>query len=582
MSVIFPETTLPFYENGGLYGFETTSPTRMFEIEVGERYEVVFDGEKYIAEGQTLELGGDTMLCLGNTSTFGGEDTGEPFIFVERYIDSSYAYFIYTNIEGSAHTIGINTVEEGSTEPPIQEGIVLKDYAGNEVIYSGVKNIKIPTSSGGTQMFVAGELVEKVIDLAMADGDQVIEAEENTLLTKVTVLKPETLIPENIAKDVEIGGVVGTHEGGGGSSGAYTVKVIDYDGTIIKEEKHNSGDVFTLPEPPNHSRLVFDGWSSTVDIIDDTITVEDCDVLIGPMYYTASGVTEVDVEANALTGLTIGFSSSVLTGCSSIDWGDGITDTSLKHTYADYGEYTIKIYGLTRLANGNSSLMFAYSSNCEMVKGVYFANGITSIGNYAFYNHKSLLMVTMPKSLNTIGTYAFQNCYMLGNIVIPSSVTIISDYSFGYGYLLSDIVIPSGVTKIGNSAFYSNYGLQKIIIPSSVKTIGNRCFSACYSLKEIDFPEGITIIDQYAVGNSYALTRIGIPSTITTISAYAFMNIKAKEFDFSKCKSVPVLSATTAFNGILKTSKIKVPASLYDAWIAASNWSTYASYIVAV
>ena len=51
---------------------------------------------------------------------------------------------------------------------------------------------------------------EKTVDLALADGDQVIEADPDTVLTKVTVRKPETLVPENIAKGVVIGGVVGT------------------------------------------------------------------------------------------------------------------------------------------------------------------------------------------------------------------------------------------------------------------------------------------------------------------------------------------------------------------------------------
>ena len=56
------------------------------------------------------------------------------------------------------------------------------------------------------------------LSLSMADGDMVITpTEEGKVISQVTITKPETLIPENIAEGVEIGGVVGTFVGGGAS-----------------------------------------------------------------------------------------------------------------------------------------------------------------------------------------------------------------------------------------------------------------------------------------------------------------------------------------------------------------------------
>lgn len=55
----------------------------------------------------------------------------------------------------------------------------------------------------------------KTVELSMVSGDQVIAPDEGYSLSEVTVTKPHTLIPENIKKDVVIGGVVGTMEGGG-------------------------------------------------------------------------------------------------------------------------------------------------------------------------------------------------------------------------------------------------------------------------------------------------------------------------------------------------------------------------------
>lgn len=47
-------------------------------------------------------------------------------------------------------------------------------------------------------------------DLSMPDGDQVITPNEGRVFSKVTVKKPETMVPENIRKGTDIGGVVGT------------------------------------------------------------------------------------------------------------------------------------------------------------------------------------------------------------------------------------------------------------------------------------------------------------------------------------------------------------------------------------
>lgn len=48
------------------------------------------------------------------------------------------------------------------------------------------------------------------VDLSMPDGDQVITPNEGRVFSKVTVKKPDTMVPENIRKGTDIGGVVGT------------------------------------------------------------------------------------------------------------------------------------------------------------------------------------------------------------------------------------------------------------------------------------------------------------------------------------------------------------------------------------
>ena len=79
-------------------------------------------------------------------------------------------------------------------------------------------NIKTGVSIGGVTgtLEVKKEEEAKEVDLAMASGNQTITPTSGKVLSQVVVKKPATMLPENIKKDVNIGGVTGTLEIGGG------------------------------------------------------------------------------------------------------------------------------------------------------------------------------------------------------------------------------------------------------------------------------------------------------------------------------------------------------------------------------
>ena len=82
-----------------------------------------------------------------------------------------------------------------------------------------------------------------------------------------------------------------------------------------------------------------------------------------------------------------------------------------------------------------------------------FENGLTSIGDYAFYRGNVTNIWDMPN-------YEFINCEKYGYIEIPDSVTTIGQYAFYRGYTSyvqykERIVIGSGITSIGDYAFYT-------------------------------------------------------------------------------------------------------------------------------
>ena len=153
------------------------------------------------------------------------------------------------------------------------------------------------------------------------------------------------------------------------------------------------------------------------------------------------------------------------------------------------------------LFNKDKSRIISFRN--QNIKSYVIPSSVTSIGDYAFSDCRSLSEIVIPSSVTSIGDHAFSDCYSLSEIVIPSSVTSIGDSAFSSCNSLSEIVIPSSVTSIGKGAFFSCDSLSEIVIPSSVTSIGKGAFSFCDSLSEIVIPSSVTSIGDNAFYNCY-------------------------------------------------------------------------------
>ena len=393
--------------------------------------------------------------------------------------------------------------------------------------------------------------------------------------------------------------------GGGTTSGAPgDITFYDYDGTIVTSWTLEELVTKTaLPDYPSHEGLTCQGWNWSLADLKTT----NCKMNVGAMYITDDGKTRVYIRLEK--GRTSPMLGVCPNGTVTVDWGDGTTPDTLtgtsttvvkwtpNHAYTAPGDYVIKLtvngtmgfYGSS--SEGQYGAIFRYSSDSDTRNYVYqnsvqkieIGNGVTSIGGSAFNGCISLVSITIPNSVTKIDGYVFYHCRALASITIPNSITNIYGYVFYGCSSLVSVTIPNSVTNIYSYVLAYCDSLASITIPNSVISIGDAMFNNCSSLASITISNSVTKIGGSAFKGCQSLASITIPKDVTSIGYSMFYNCYGVAFyDFTACTTVPTLTNTNAFTGISADCEIRVPASLVDAWKAATNWSTYADHIVGV
>ena len=174
------------------------------------------------------------------------------------------------------------------------------------------------------------------------------------------------------------------------------------------------------------------------------------------------------------------------------------------------------------IPNSVTSIGDSAFEGCNSLGSLVIPNSVKNIGKGAFKWCKSLAEVVIPNSVTNIGEFAFCGCSSLADVVIPNSVTNIGKGTFANCSSLADVVIPDGVTSIGIEAFRDCSSLSSVVIPDGVTSIGDRAFCGCKSLSSVVIPDSVTCIGDYAFGGCKYLSSLVIPDSVTSIGHHVF------------------------------------------------------------
>lgn len=326
---------------------------------------------------------------------------------------------------------------------------------------------------------------------------------------------------------------------------------------------------------------------------------------------TENGVYTADEGYTGLGTVTVDVQS---TGGGEIDALIDGTITEVSSGVTSIGQYALAYRSQLTSASFPNATSIGNSAffSCSALTSVDFPN-VTSIGNDVFNGCKVLESVSLP-NVASIGNKTFYACYKLNNADFPSATSIGSNAFFNCSALKS-VYFPD-VTSIGTYAFENCGALASIDFPSAT-SIGEQAFKYCYALKNASFPNA-TSIGRYAFNECRKLASAEFPKAqkVTQYMFFGCFLLESADFpeaksietySFSACRSlksvilrsetVCTLATTTAFNNCThilgtvdstynpngdKDGYIYVPANLVDSYKSATNWSTYASQIVAI
>lgn len=348
--------------------------------------------------------------------------------------------------------------------------------------------------------------------------------------------------------------------------GEHTVRYFDYDGTLLKTENLNDGDLLTPPSVPSNPYLIFNRWSNAIaDYIFNgyvrefptqvptdfpmTISINgtDVEINVNDTIFTGTfidNIIEVSGEApnfgvivikGEVDGEVFQGTWTALSGAIS-----GTADASLfdQKVYQDldigalYDTLDDKTYLFIRVSEltGYTPTIVLQKADTSLLT-IDWGDGTSSTSNVD--GGVNIAKDTPYTKGDYIITITATNYYLIGstfNVFNDDELfetaltkTYISKYTGLNQNAFKDCInlettsMPARLIRVQENMFYNCRSLRAIIYPPCEDSeIPNNSFYDCDSLRVVVISDNIVTIGESNFGTSYYLETLILPNTVTS------------------------------------------------------------------
>lgn len=463
-------------------------------------------------------------------------------------------------------------------------------YVMRSAVIQKPANAEKAIGKGKTLAGIEGEYVTpgttKEITPDFSGGDQAVQAEGDERWNAVTVKKPETLLPENIAKDVEIAGVTGTYAGTSdliieNDDISEDIIFYDLDGTIVARYTLEQAAALTaLPTPPAHDGFTFQEWNHTLSEVTSTthaldvganyITTDGKTVMVVGMSSTggasASGTVKLNFYQSQSGGVSIsvdGKTAQTVSGTGNVSlslpgWSMSPTAADKTITFTPADGVTFYFSSFTGVTSGNVTLTPRVKS-ISVGTGYTFGAALSS----GYYNN-------IPVGLTSV---TLRNQLRSKCCIVPHAVTsITADPGDQDTTQVLSLPRNAGITA---GTIYAN--IERFIYPDTTAS----CTSSLSHAKYVCFPDNATAVSvrgaklqkvRLPTGaftlntvESYQLARFTVPAraTVNLNNNYLFYNCyNLREVVWENCTLSDTTATGKVFYNCYKLQKLTFPLGI--------------------
>lgn len=256
----------------------------------------------------------------------------------------------------------------------------------------------------------------------------------------------------------------------------------------------NYGDYVTLTATANYGYR-FDHWTRDWDYSTDNPLMaqvqRDATYTAvfekNTFYITALSANEVQGSVDALYSAEyldmVTLQAQPNFGYRFTQWSDGNTDNPRTFVLIQDTTFTAEFAQIYSGQCGEN-LYWSYTSHTLSISGTGDMYDYGNWGNWAplALFRDTIETVNLEQGITYIGNAAFYGVHQLTDIELPDSLTAVGLGAFGYCSQLTMIEFPNGVTSIGVQAFTNCSKLGSVSLPSTLTTIGEKAFAECRKL----------------------------------------------------------------------------------------------------